>query len=451
MSILNESRSVERPQFFDGQRLFASDMQGLEALNRELRWLHNSSLHQPGIGSGFAVAGKRGDREVTVGPGYALDVFGREIVHTQSQTLQVPPISGSKGKPVAYDLVVSYPPDEFLEESEARTGMCDTRGVVRRMEEPIFCWVRMRETENGQLIAEDSRIGGEIERGERLVLARAKIFNCVLFEDISVAQRRNARPEKGPQLACGSLIPDPWQPLWLIDEEDLEVVLAAFFEGLLPDALPLEEDFFLVLPDRFVRAFSFSRGRTNESMFGPVILPVGMQSPVDTSEGCFRGQPSYFTRLGGSRIIDLDLVSLAEALGIINMKELSSNPDLEPIVEAFEALKPIRIYIEGLPNVVDPRLASFQFQAPVMVQLLDIPNTAPLDDINTEALQAHVEAQLAKHPVVKSIQSCVNLAGDAREECLHSAAREAIAWIGKFFIQSFIPDNWEIVWMGIEE
>mgnify|MGYP001036441712 CR=1 FL=1 len=43
---------LERIQFFNGQRLFASDLQALEAFNREMRWLHNQSLHQPGVGSG---------------------------------------------------------------------------------------------------------------------------------------------------------------------------------------------------------------------------------------------------------------------------------------------------------------------------------------------------------------------------------------------------------------
>ncbi len=63
---------LERQQFFDGQRLLASDLQGLEAFHRQMRELHNRSLHQPGIGNGFAVSGERGDRQVTIGAGYAL-------------------------------------------------------------------------------------------------------------------------------------------------------------------------------------------------------------------------------------------------------------------------------------------------------------------------------------------------------------------------------------------
>ena len=116
MEFLKETRFIERLQFFNGQRLFASDLQGLEAFNREMRWLHNESLHQPGIGNGFAVSGKKGDREVRIGPGYAIDAMGREIVLTQTQVEVVPPVaSEDDGSPVLFDLTVSYPDDEFLE------------------------------------------------------------------------------------------------------------------------------------------------------------------------------------------------------------------------------------------------------------------------------------------------------------------------------------------------
>ena len=64
-------------RFFDGQQLFASDLQGIEVSDREQRELHNRSLHQPGVGNGYAVSGPKGDREVVVQPGYALDADGR--------------------------------------------------------------------------------------------------------------------------------------------------------------------------------------------------------------------------------------------------------------------------------------------------------------------------------------------------------------------------------------
>src|SRR6476661_8716453 len=135
MEILKETRFIERQQFFNGQRLFASDLQGLEAFNREMRWLHNKSLHQPGIGNGFAVVGKKDDREVQIGPGYAIDALGREIVLTQTQ------------------------------------------------EEPVFCWVRLNQNRQ----PEDATIKQEILSGIRLILAQAEVLNCRLKRDISIA------------------------------------------------------------------------------------------------------------------------------------------------------------------------------------------------------------------------------------------------------------------------
>ena len=146
MAIIGERQFLERLQFFNGQRLFASDLQSLEALNRELRWLHNQSLHQPGVGSGYAVIGSKGDREVTITPGYAIDALGREIVLTTTRVESVPPIAhDGTGRSVFYDLTVSYPDDSELEETETREGICLPRGVVRLREEPVFCWVRLNE------------------------------------------------------------------------------------------------------------------------------------------------------------------------------------------------------------------------------------------------------------------------------------------------------------------
>src|SRR3954453_3289773 len=119
MSFIDLTRSIERQRFFDGQRLFADDLQQIEGFNREMRWLHNQSLHQPGIGNGFAVSGRKGDRQVGVGPGYAIDDLGREIVLTSPRTIPVPPVAGDvAGKPKRYVLTVQYPSDEDLEEVE---------------------------------------------------------------------------------------------------------------------------------------------------------------------------------------------------------------------------------------------------------------------------------------------------------------------------------------------
>src|SRR5216684_4985875 len=144
MAIIDAMQSLERIQFFNGQRLFASDLQGLESFNREMRWLHNQSLHQAGVGSGFAVVGKKDDREVTVSAGYALDSIGREIVQTKTLVVPIPPVADNgAGGSVFYDLTVSYPDDADLKPSETREGICLPPGVIRLREEPVFCWVRL--------------------------------------------------------------------------------------------------------------------------------------------------------------------------------------------------------------------------------------------------------------------------------------------------------------------
>lgn len=211
MGILDETRFVERLSFFNGQRLFASDLQGIEAFNREMRWLHNESLHQPGIGNGFAATGDRGDREVRIGPGYALDAFGREIVLTHLQVEQVPPVAGeSGGGPVFYDLAVSYPDDAGLEAAETREGICLPRGVVRLREEPVLCWVRLKSGTDGLLQAADPKLRQQILDGLRIVLARVEVLDCKLRQPVSLSERRDARPSRQPYLACGQRNLDGW-------------------------------------------------------------------------------------------------------------------------------------------------------------------------------------------------------------------------------------------------
>lgn len=198
---------VERLQFFDGQRLFASDLQEIERFHRQMREMHNASLHQPGIGAGLAVAGSAGDREVVVGPGYALDLQGHEIVLTGEHREPVPPVEGDPdGTPAVYDLVVSYPEDDRLEVVETRAGVCAGRGAVRLREEPVFCWVRLRDDGTGVLRPTDPRLRDDMAVGRRIRLARAKVQHCELKE-LSIAERRNARPPVRPMIACGHADP----------------------------------------------------------------------------------------------------------------------------------------------------------------------------------------------------------------------------------------------------
>jgi hypothetical protein len=212
MSIIGSTQFLERIQFFNGERLFASDLQSLEAFNREMRWLHNQSLHQAGVGSGFQVIGNTGDRQVTISPGYAIDSCGREIILTENQVLAIPPVADNgSGAPVFYDLTVSYPDDSQLVPAETRTGICTPAGVISLREAPVFCWVQLSDDPtNHQPV--DPRLKDRINKAIFLVLAQVQIFNCQLNQPVSTVPRRNARPAKQPRVACGTYTPTSWTP-----------------------------------------------------------------------------------------------------------------------------------------------------------------------------------------------------------------------------------------------
>lgn len=202
MPIIGGSRVLERSRFFDGQRLFASDLQAVEAFGREMRWLHNQSLHQPGIGSGFAVSGGKGDREVVIQPGYAIDADGREIVLVDTVVEPVPPVADDGfGAPVHFDLTVAYPDERALDASETRGGICTPGGAIRLRETPVFCWVRLGPPPDRAPDTADPALRDSLKTGLRLRLARAQVLNCRLERPLSVAQRRNAKPAEQPYVA----------------------------------------------------------------------------------------------------------------------------------------------------------------------------------------------------------------------------------------------------------
>ena len=260
MTPIGSTKFIERFRFFDNERLIAPDLQGMDDFARQMRWLHNRSLHQPGVASGYAVAGEKGDREVTIQPGYAIDSLGREIVLTQPYTQPVPPQAGDgQGGRAIFDLTVAYP--DTLPVSETRTADCTSAvpGAVRLDESPVFCWV-------GTSIA-DKKLRDQLDAGTRIALGRAKVLNCQLYERISVAQRRDARPGVHP------------------------IVFAAIANNI--------------------------NWKVKDTPFGIEVAPP---DPVDTSAAGFRTTPGYFASLADDPIITLkgNAVRLDVLLSIAN-------------------------------------------------------------------------------------------------------------------------------------
>jgi len=305
MGLLDETRYPERLQFFNGQRLFADDLQGVEAFNREMRWLHNRSLHQCGIGNGYKVTGNKGDRQVTIGPGYAIDLHGREIVLTQEEVQPIPPVAAdTDGDSVFFDLTVSYLEDGDMEVVETREGICLPRGTVRLREQPIFCWVRLQKDPFGNLQPKDARLAADIKDCRKIILARVEIFNCQLNGMISIVQRRSARPPEQPRIVCGEVRPTDWRVELLVEIEQ-------------PPPPPPPPDTTIptgnVSPASNVlggsgfdtiRASSISLQAQGQLLI-PVLSAFKLVADVDTRSAGFLTAPSYTARIVGSRLITL--------------------------------------------------------------------------------------------------------------------------------------------------
>jgi hypothetical protein len=194
---------LKRIQFFTGQRLTAQDLTDLQSANRELRWLHNRSLHGWGIGSGYTVTGETGDTSLTVSPGYAIDCLGRELILTDPVTLAIPAIagisSGGNVTPATFFLTVSYLDDADQATLENRPGVCLPAGTVRLTEAPVVQWLTL----------------AQIQLGINVILAEALVLNCQLNAPLGLDVRRAARPSDQPYINAGQVPPAGiiWNPI----------------------------------------------------------------------------------------------------------------------------------------------------------------------------------------------------------------------------------------------
>lgn len=172
---------ISRSGFFDGQRLTATDLAGVHAAGRELRWLHNRTLHGAGVVAGMDVRAVRGERVVTVAPGYALDTAGHDLLLADPVTLPVPPVAG----PATYLVTVAHQSDGDLE-AETREGLCGTGGAVRLRDVPR---IRMRDPVTEPVAAD-------------VVLAAVEIRACRVGT-LSPDERQELRAP-GPYVATGA-------------------------------------------------------------------------------------------------------------------------------------------------------------------------------------------------------------------------------------------------------
>ena len=203
-----ENNTLERPAFFGGQRLTAADLTAAQRFNRELRWLHNQTLHDWGIALGYGVSGAKGEQTVSVQPGFALDQKGRELLLTEAVTPPIPPVAGTgSGQPRSYYLTLSYLDDGDLS-AQIRQGECDTSGAVRLAERAALRW--------------QEPASSSYREGLDVILAAIQVQNCRLAKAVSLSSRRLITRVQPPSVAAGhtpidstewKLYPDETNPI----------------------------------------------------------------------------------------------------------------------------------------------------------------------------------------------------------------------------------------------
>ena len=146
---------LERLNYFNSQRLEAIDFRLEQAYHMRVRRELNRALYSFGIGTGLEVRPHPTDlHAVEVGPGLALDPFGREIILFEPRTVKV------CGTPRRADgvtfgnyLVIAYREEKVAPQSDG----CAVVGVYPTGTDPCAC--------KGTSPLKTNRCGGECRGG----------------------------------------------------------------------------------------------------------------------------------------------------------------------------------------------------------------------------------------------------------------------------------------------
>ncbi|HYB76588.1 MAG TPA: hypothetical protein VEE85_00175 [Candidatus Bathyarchaeia archaeon] len=242
-----ERRTLERVQYWQGQMLRAQDFLTLQGVEAQRRWWHNRAIHNAyGIAEGLSatlIPANGPYTGVSVPPGVAYDIFGRELILERTLIIPLPGnVASNFGG--AMSLLMRYkPPSRSMHPDEISE----------------VCW-----TAPGSVIAGTAefvwRTGDNLNPAEGVaVLAVSYSAGALTGPDPNYVQI-SAEPLSRPALASGATIPG--QTSW-------ELWTAGFYPIAGITDIP----------------------------FPPVL--VGVQTWIDTSAAGFTDVPCYFAWLQG--------------------------------------------------------------------------------------------------------------------------------------------------------
>jgi hypothetical protein len=190
-----DSLPFDRVTYREGQRLTARDLKDDRARRTSLRRLHVRHLHETwGIATGFDVQAA-GASAVGVGPGYAIDIVGRDLVLSSSLAIPVPAAAG----PTVFVLVATFLEDCAFPTTAAGAGVCLDAPIHPRRERPAFAW----------------RTAAEFEPGPMVPLGHVLVEKGAIKGAVNLRVRRYARRLVRPLIATGITDPsDTWTIPW---------------------------------------------------------------------------------------------------------------------------------------------------------------------------------------------------------------------------------------------
>jgi hypothetical protein len=177
----------DRVTWRSGQRLDARDLRDDHRRDGRLRQLHVRHLHDTwGIALGFEVTasstldgfGRAGSAEIVVGPGYAVDGQGRDLLLAESIQPSLPAVDGR------FVLTVAYREDSEFPDSSGLPAPGIDNGLDLRQERVRFAW----------------RTPEEVRFGPEVPLSQITIANGAMTGGLDFTVRRYTQPLLRPHI-----------------------------------------------------------------------------------------------------------------------------------------------------------------------------------------------------------------------------------------------------------
>ncbi len=187
---------MDQVTYRDGQLLSALDMENDRQRDDRSSRLHVRYLHDTwGIALGFEVTQvvqteggiasvNSGGTGVSVGPGYAVDSLGLNILSPNELSLSIPKIDGR----ASFVLTMSYPDDSAFGNRAELENVCLNSGFDLRHERPVFAWKRP----------------AAVRFGSQIPLVQINILDGIIQGALDFRARRYTQPFVRPHMAWGT-------------------------------------------------------------------------------------------------------------------------------------------------------------------------------------------------------------------------------------------------------